>query len=418
MPDAEPPRGDGAPKTAAEICPSSPLPDDDATLVGRVWMPGEPDGEPLVVSVEQGRLYDITRRFDTVAQLLNSPDPANSARPQRGVDTCIGDLSDFLQTVTAGAPWPAKTRLLAPCDLQPIKASGVTFLESLKERVIEEAVRGERVRATQLRATLGAELDARLSNVVPGSKEAAVVKEWLLSRNLWSQYLEVALGPDAEIFSKASPLSAVGFGGNIGILTASRWNNSEPEIVLAINRAGDPVGATLGNDVNLRDIEGRSALLLGKAKDNNASCAVGPFIRLFDQAFDLKTIGRIEISFDVRGEDGFSLQAKGLMSGMSRDPSDLVRQTVGPHHQYPDGCMLFLGTMFAPTADRGERGRGFTHSIGDTVSIRCAELGMLVNRIDYCERIEPWTFGLQDLIECVKRRSARDESSRRSRSPI
>src|SRR5690606_27366505 len=107
------------------------------------------------------------------------------------------------------------------------------------------------------------------------------------SAGVWSQYLEVAIGKDAEIFTKTQPMASVGFGAQIGIHPESHWNNPEPEVVLAVARTGKIRGATLGNDVNLRDYEGRSALLLGEAKDQNASCAIGPFIRLFDETFSL-----------------------------------------------------------------------------------------------------------------------------------
>jgi len=391
--------------TAVPLTPAAILPEDEANLVGRIWLPRPGGGEPLVVSVAKSRVYDLTKRFATVSELLNATLPAVSARPRRGVDIDIGSVADFLPSMP-GAALPAdKPYILAPCDLQPIKAAGVTFIVSLRERVIDEAARGDPVRAAALRHRISTELDNYLSCVKPGSAEAAAAKSWLVANDLWSQYLEVAIGPDAEIFSKAPPLSSVGVGANIGILRQSAWNNPEPEVVLAVNRRGVVVGATLGNDVNLRDIEGRSALLLGKAKDNNGSCAIGPFIRLIDGAFGMDEIRQLEVSLRIIGEDGFALDGLSRMLQISRDPEDLVRQTIGPHHQYPDGFMLFLGTMFTPTGDRGERNRGFTHKVGDIVTIRSPQLGALVNRVDYCDAIAPWAFGIHDLLNCVRRRS-------------
>jgi fumarylacetoacetate (FAA) hydrolase family protein len=391
--------------TGGLLTPASILPEDDGILVGRVWMPRAHGGEPLVVSLADEHLYDVTKRFATVSELLNAAVPAASARPRRGVDTDLGPVAHFLPE-TPGATLPAdQPYILAPCDLQPVKAAGVTFLVSLKERVIEEAARGDPVRAATLRHRINTELDSHLFRVTPGSSEATAAKSWLVANDLWSQYLEVAIGPDAEIFSKAPPLSAVGAGANVGILRHSAWNNPEPEVVLAVNRRGVVVGATLGNDVNLRDIEGRSALLLGKAKDNNGSCAVGPFIRLIDATFGMDDIRRAEVSLHIVGEDGFTLEGISRMLQISRDPEDLVRQTIGPHHQYPDGLMLFLGTMFAPTKDRGEPDCGFTHKVGDIVTIWCRQLGALINRVDYCDAIAPWAFGIHDLLNCVRRRS-------------
>ncbi len=378
------------------------LPRDGGVLVGRVWMPrAKGGGHPVVVSILDGHVYDISKRFDTIARLLNGASPATAAKPDTRLDQDMGTLDRFLKGPVGAAKTDHIPHLMAPCDLQPVKASGVTFLISLKERVIEEAAKGDPRRAAELRHTISDELDRRLTDVKPGSPQAAAAKVWLTENNLWSQYLEVAIGPDAEIFTKAPPLSAVGTGSNIGILRSSQWNNPEPEVVLAINSAGDIVGATLGNDVNLRDIEGRSGLLLGKAKDNNASCAIGPFIRLFEGDFGIDDIRHAEISLDILGADGFTLAGVSRMEQISRDPQELVRQAIGPHHQYPDGLMLFLGTMFSPSKDRGEAGRGFTHHAGDIVAIRSPRLGSLVNRVDYCDAIEPWTFGISQLIDTL-----------------
>jgi fumarylacetoacetate (FAA) hydrolase family protein len=288
--------------------------------------------------------------------------------------------------------------LLAPCDLQAIKACGVTFAVSLLERVIEEQAGGKAENAARIRSDITRLIGTDLSRIAPGSEAAMQLKALLQERGAWSQYMEVGLGPDAEVFTKAQPMSAVGFGAEVGIAHDSSWNNPEPEIVLAVNSRGDIVGATLGNDVNLRDIEGRSALLLGKAKDNNASCAIGPFIRLFDQHFDLDAVRAAEVSLRIEGgDDGFLLEAQSRMSEISRDPLQLVQQTWGRHHQYPDGFMLFLGTMFSPIQDRDAKGAGFTHHLGDRVTISTPSLGALVNHVQLSTAIAPWTFGVRAL---------------------
>jgi len=290
-------------------------------------------------------------------------------------------------------PW-----LLAPCDLQAVKASGVTFISSLLERVIEEQARGDASKAESIRAALGGVLGDNLAGIVPGSPQAQKVKEVLIAQGAWSQYLEVGIGPDAEIFTKAPVLSAVGAGADVGIHSGSVWNNPEPEVVLAINSRGQTLGAALGNDVNLRDFEGRSALLLGKAKDNNASCAIGPFIRLFDEHFGIDDVRRITVALRVVGPEGFTLEGSSSLSKISRDPLDIVSQAIGPHHAYPDGLMLFLGTMFAPTQDRHGPGQGFTHVVGDRVTISAPELGALENRVVHSDQAARWSFGIGALM--------------------
>jgi fumarylacetoacetate (FAA) hydrolase family protein len=373
------------------------LPVDGGTLVGRLRFPGS--DLPRVVVVSQGLAYDISRRYLTVAQLLNEDNALVAAQPIAAVDPVLGPAEALTRDSLHRRPESTVPSLLAPCDLQAIKASGVTFLISLQERVIEEAVRGEAARAQEIRARLQPEIDSALRGVRPGTPAAERAKAWLTERGLWSQYLEVAIGPDAEIFTKAQPMSSVGFGSDIGILRSSVWNNPEPEIVLAVNARGEVIGATLGNDVNLRDIEGRSGLLLGKAKDNNGSCAIGPFIRLFDETFGIDEVRSAEVELSIRGPDRFELHATSQMSLISRDPLDLVRQAIGRHHQYPDGFMLFLGSMFAPTQDRDEPGKGFTHHPGDVVVIRTPRLGTLVNRVSYCDTIAPWTYGFSALLK-------------------
>jgi len=380
----------------------NPLPEDlmDALLVGRVWREAGANGAvagPAVVAVRRGRLVDITRHAATVAELFEREDMLAIVRGAAGED-----LGDARALVDGGQD---NLRLLAPCDLQALKACGVTFAVSLLERVIEEQAKGSPERAGELRGQLQASIGTNLSQIVPGSETALRLKEELSERGLWSQYMEVGIGPYAEVFTKSQPMSAVGHGAEVGLHPASHWNNPEPEIVLAVNSRGLVVGGTLGNDVNLRDIEGRSALLLGKAKDNNGSCAIGPFIRLFDGDFSLDTLRQAEVRMLIEGvDDGFELAGASYMREISRDPLDLVGQTCGAHHQYPDGFMLFLGTMFSPIKDRDAPGKGFTHHTGDRVSISTPSLGTLVNTVERSDQIEPWTFGVRALYNNLAQR--------------
>ena len=360
-------------------------------LLGRVWDPAL-EG-PCVVTVRAGRVIDVTcRDAPTARDICEMDDPAAwlSAAPGRD----IGALSEI-----AGTPIdPERLHLLAPSDLQAIKACGVTFASSMVERVIEEQAAGDPARAQAVRAQIGALIGDSLRDIEAGSEAAARVKSALIEEGLWSQYLEVGIGPDAEVFSKAQPLSAVGPGAEVGLHPISRWNNPEPEVVLAIASTGRIVGAALGNDVNLRDVEGRSALLLSKAKDNNASCAIGPFVRLFDAGFGIDDVRAAELDLRVEGPDGFVLEGHSSMKEISRDPTDLARQTIGRHHQYPDGLLLFLGTLFAPTQDRGAPGEGFTHKLGDVVTISASGFGRLTNTVRLSTECPEWTFGMSRLM--------------------
>jgi fumarylacetoacetate (FAA) hydrolase family protein len=372
------------------------LPEDwvDAVLVGRLWF----GGGPIPVVFRNGDLYDLSALALTLSELFDLPDPATRVRDHRGV--------------RRGSFEPALLgdKLLAPCDLQAIKAAGVTFADSLIERIIEERAKGDPTAATALRKELTTALGGSLVGLEPGSPAAAEAKSVLVKQGLWSQYLEVGIGPDAEIFTKAQPMSTVGCCAKIGLHPKSEWNNPEPEIVLAVSSRGEIVGASLGNDVNLRDFEGRSALLLSKAKDNNASCAIGPFVRLFDAAFTLDDVRGADVHLRVEGPDQFVVEGVNSMRHISRDPADLVRATIGETHQYPDGVMLFLGTMFVPTKDRKAPGEGFTHVVGDVVRIASPRLGALINEVTTSDQAPPWSFGVRSLMAWLAQRAEQGES--------
>lgn len=363
------------------------LPDDwrRALLVGRI---GTADG-PSPVIVRDGRLIDISATVPTTAEALMMAHPAEI----QGLD--MGPIEE-LEFATAWSDDPGM-ELLSPLDLQCIKASGVTFAVSALERVIEEQARGDAEAANAIREGLKARIGGDLKALKPGSSEAEAVKAALIADGLWSQYLEVAIGPYAEIFTKAPVLASVGWGAVVGVRADSAWNNPEPEMVVVCGPDGRPVGASLGNDVNLRDIEGRSALLLGKAKDNTASAAVGPFIRLFDDDFSMDDVRSARVGLSVDGEDGFRLEGESSMSLISRDPEDLIAQTLSSH-QYPDGFALYLGTMFAPVDDREAEGKGFTHKVGDRVRVSSERLGVLENIVATCEHAPPWTMGVGQLM--------------------
>lgn len=379
---------------AAYMTPEAALPADGGSLAGRVWRP-DANG-PSVVKLEANRLIDITRSFPTMRDLCEERDPAAALRAASGDD--LGDLSAILtntppDTRVASRPW-----LLAPIDLQAIKAAGVTFAISMLERVIEERARGNPDAAAAIRATIRGLIGDDLSKLKPGSPQAMELKRVLIEKGAWSQYLEVGIGPDAEIFTKSQPMSAVGHGMDAGLHPVSSWNNPEPEVVVVVASDGRIAGAMLGNDVNLRDVEGRSALLLGKAKDNNASCAVGPFIRFFDGTFGLDDVRGMDLALRVEGDDGYVLNGSSNMAKISRDPADLVGQMIGRHHHYPDGAVLFLGTLFAPVEDRNAKGQGFTHRRGDIVTVSSAKLGCLANRMVPTDAAAPWTYGASHLM--------------------
>ncbi|HXR44547.1 MAG TPA: fumarylacetoacetate hydrolase family protein [Pseudolysinimonas sp.] len=378
------------------------LPDDAdvAALAGRVWDPAA-DG-PSVVAVRAGSIVDVSASFPTMRSLTESPEPAAALAAADG--PALGSLDELLANTAPDGRDLQRPWLLSPIDLQVVKAAGVTFPVSMLERVIEEKAHGDPAAADQIRAGILERVGTGLRELKPGSAEAERLKQYLITEGLWSQYLEVGIGPDAEVFTKAPVLSTVGTGVEIGVLASSSWNNPEPEVVLVVASDGRIVGATLGNDVNLRDIEGRSALLLPKAKDNNASAAVGPFLRFFDAGFDLDDVRGETVTLQVDGDDGFRMSGSSPLREISRDPADIVAQVIGAQHQYPDGFVLYLGTLFAPVDDRDEPGRGFTHHVGDVVAIRSPKLGALVNRVQVSERIAPWSFGIAALFENLHRR--------------
>jgi fumarylacetoacetate (FAA) hydrolase family protein len=363
----------------------------DAVLAGRLLL----DEGPTPVLIRHGQVDDVSRRAPTISDLLEV-NPWDEVQGER-----LFGLEELFEL-------PVE-RFLAPFDLQVIKAAGVTFAISAIERVIEERARGDYRAAAAIREKVEAAIGGAIRSLVPGSAGAARLKDTLIDDGLWSQYLEVAIGPDAEIFTKTAPLASVGWGADIGVRSDSSWNNPEPEVVLAVNSRGEIRGATLGNDVNLRDFEGRSALLLSKAKDNNASTAIGPFIRLFDEQFTLDDVRGAVVELEIDGSDGFTLSGRSMMSEISRDPEDLVRQALSEHH-YPDGFALFLGTLFAPTDDRDEPGRGFTHKKGDVVRISAPKLGTLVNRVTTSKEAPPWRFGVRELMRNLASRGLLEKS--------
>ncbi len=381
---------------------STTLPADGfaGALAARVWRPDIKG--PSVCAIRKGGVFDVSATFPTMRDLCEAKNPAAALKRAAGERVC--SLEEILANSVEADRKPRRPWLLAPVDLQAVKAAGVTFPVSMIERVIEEKARGDARAADGIRAEIGKLVGGDLKKLKPGSKQAMALKDALIRAGAWSQYLEVGIGPDAEVFTKAPPMAAVGTGADAGLHPISTWNNPEPEVVLVVRSDGTITGATLGNDVNLRDVEGRSALLLGKAKDNNASACIGPFIRFFDRTFCLDDVRGMEVRLRVEGEDGFVLDGTSNMAMIARDPTDLAGQMLGRHHQYPDGAVLYCGTMFAPTQDRGGKGTGFTHKVGDIVTISSPKLGSLTNRMRLSTECAPWTFGTGALMRNLARR--------------
>ena len=354
---------------------------------------------PHVVWAKKGMVYDLSYYFKSTGELINDPYYNDKLKIDDPSITQVGTVEDILNNSIYHQRDYNKPFFLAPNDTQAVKACGVTFIKSLLERVIEEKAKGDPRLAIELREEITSLIGESLNNVKPGSPQADILKKELKKRNIWSQYLEVGIGKDAEVFTKSQPFSSVGFGAEVGVLSHSEWNNPEPEVVLVVNNSGNITGATLGNDVNLRDYEGRSALLLGEAKDQNGSCAVGPLFRMFDETFSLKDVKSAKVSLSIEGTDGFLLEDASDMVEISRSPDDLVAQVIGGNHQYPDGFILFCGTMFAPTLDRGEKGMGFSHKLKDRVSIASPKLGQLINWVNSADNIPRWEFGINAFMD-------------------
>ncbi len=385
---------------------SSAIIPDQGTWIGRAWLPDElayrSVSGPHSIMVSNGEIFDLSEEFNTTSELLNQGDPLEELKRRNWPR--VARLSTVLDNSLFFRRDPSSPYILSPNDIQAIKACGVTFIQSLLERVIEEKAKGDPGKSREIREIISANIGTDLSGVEPGSPESVKLKREFQAQGVWSPYLEVGIGKDAEVFTKAQPLSAVSFGAEVGVLQDSSWNNPEPEVVLAVSTEGKIRGATLGNDVNLRDYEGRSALLLGEAKDQNGSCSIGPFIRLFDESFSLEDVKKSNIRLSMHGVDGFVSEGMSAMSAISRRLEDLVAQTLGRNHQYPDGLMLFTGTMFAPTMDRDKPGEGFTHHVGDRVEIETEMLGKLVNWVNYCSEIPPWTFGIHQFNDFTLKR--------------
>jgi fumarylacetoacetate (FAA) hydrolase family protein len=383
--------------TAASTLPADGI---AGALAARVWRPDVKG--PSVCAIRKDGVIDITAAYPTMRDLCETKDPAAALKKAKGERLC--SLDELLANSMEPNRKPKKPWLLAPCDLHAVKAAGVTFPVSMLERVIEEKARGDASAAAGIRTEIQKLVGGDLKKLKPGSKQAMALKETLIKAGAWSQYLEVGIGPDAEIFTKAPPMAAVGTGADAGLHPVSTWNNPEPEVVLVVQSTGRIIGATLGNDVNLRDVEGRSALLLGKAKDNNAAACVGPFLRFFDKTFSLDDVRRMTVSLKVTGEDGFVMDGSSSMTQIARDPEDLAGQMLGSHHQYPDGAVLYCGTMFAPVMDRGAAGKGFTHKVGDVVTISSEKLGSLTNRMRLSTECAPWVFGAGALMRNLAKR--------------
>jgi len=384
------------------------LPDEcrEGTWLGRAWLPASfaPSNiaGPHVITVRDGQVIELSDCFDSIADITRHPTPTAAVQNATGVSIC--SLNTLLENslfykLPADIRKSQQPSLLAPNDIQAIKACGVTFVASLIERVIEEKALGNPSKAEEIRAVVHAAIGDNLKDIEPGSPQTEILKAKLIAQGIWSAYLEVGIGPDVEVFTKSQPMSAIPCGSQLGVLETSQWNNPEPEVAFLVSPQGSFLGAALANDVNLRDYEGRSSLLLGKAKDQNGSCPIGPMFRLFDDSYSLDDAANTEVNLSIVGEDGFCSTGENRMSEISRSVDSIIKQVCNGSHQYPDGIAIMLGTMFAPTEDRGEEGMGFTHKVGDRVEISSPKLGKLVNWVNYCHEIPEWSYGIADFVE-------------------
>jgi len=374
--------------TAAQVLPSDGY---AGTLVGRALFPGVFPG-PCVVAIREDGVHNISGTVPTMAQLLNAPNPL--ATLQRALRNCVylGPLESLLENSTPSTHDPLKPYLLTPIDLQAVKAVGLTFVNGLLQRFADD--NGGAATVAKMEKAAG----VALGKILPGSEEAARLRTALMEDGLWNDTLEVGFGPDVELFTKAQPLSAVGTGAEIAVLPTSKQTFAEPEVVLMLNADGKICGATLGCDMTARDVEARSLLLLGRAKDQNATCAVGPFIRLFDQTFSLPNVQGMNLTYAFEGADDAVFTDTGSMDQIGRGLITLARQVVNEHHGYPDGVALFTGCMFKAPSSRGASDTPFTHQVGDVVIIKASPLGTLINRVNTTDKVRPWSFGMSDLM--------------------
>jgi len=214
---------------------------------------------------------------------------------------------------------PASGALLAPLEAEhEVWASGVTYLRSR---------------------------DARQAESVVGDV-----------------YARVYGAERPELFFKALGWRVVGEGAGIRVRADSTWNVPEPELVLVINRQGEIVGYTAGNDVSSRSIEGENPLYLPQAKVYTGACALGPGLTLLESASPGDLTIRLEIQRS--GENIFRAQTQ--TSQMKRRLEELVAY-LGRELDFPQGVFLMTGTGIVP-------GEDFTLQPGDHVAVTVGQL--------------------------------------------